>query len=291
MDTVLINELKSYFINPHSYRKFYDPKTGARTQTLTDELDRLKNGDVSKIMGYTPEQQKMLMDELLANGNSNEEICRIFSKLKSDDATKLLENLSKDSQTQRQLISTLTQSMLKNNKDANLYDDIDDFGTGLQKYLLNNLSPSDQQHIAKEIADLYKDDSLDMSSFRQMIDKKDPNSEKFLNMIMDNLDSKQRNTFDASLDLSNAAHNVDTFWDKIVKPVSTAAAKVVTEEEKMQKIDDYLERTGTIVNRITSSIESNLGNSSFWNMFSATKGALGKAAANWNLSEGIDMYH
>ena len=103
--------------------------------------------------------------------------------------------------------------------------------------------------------------------------------------------SKQRNTFDASLDLSNAAHNVDTFWDKIVKPVSTAAAKVVTEEEKMQKIDDYLERTGTIVNRITSSIESNLGNSSFWNMFSATKGALGKAAANWNLSEGIDMYH
>ncbi len=283
--TVLVNELKTYFISPHSYGRFYDPKTGTKTQVLTDELNRLKTGDVSKIMGYTPEQQKMLMDELLANGDSSDDICRVFSKLKSDDATKLLQNISKDSQTQKQVISTLTQNMLRNNKDANLYDDIDDFGTGLQKYILNNLSEKDQQHVAKEIADLYKNGDLEMSQFRQALDKKNPNSQKFLDMIMDNLDSKQRISFDTSLDLSNFGHEVDTVWDKIVKPVSNITAKLITDEEKMQRVNDLLDDAGEFVNRTNTTIQSRLTSTNFWNTFQAARGALSTASDDLGISD------
>ncbi len=252
----LLSELKGYVKNPQAYKTFYDPKSGEKTKALTDQLAKLKAGNTQDLMKFKPDQQKMLIDEILANSDNPEtELFRIFKSLNNSDADKLLRNISSDSGRQEQVVKMLAEGIMKYNEDETVLDDIGNMGTNFQKYIINNLPVEQQDKLAEELAKLYQSGKMTAEDIRKIIDPTDSDCATFLEKINGNMDNAGVTKFTAELGRADQFHElskeVNKVLDDLVKPITKTVAKTATSDSKVKtlreawkNISDYFTPNG-----------------------------------------------
>lgn len=239
LSLAMLSELKSYIKNPYAYKKFYDGEN--RTKALTDQLEKLKVGNTKDLMKFKPEQQKMLIDEILLNSkNPDIELFRIFKNLSNEDADKLLKNVSGVSGRQEQIVKLLASGVMQYGEDESLLEDINKMGTNFQKYIINNLPLEEQKKLAAELSRLYQSGKMSPGKLRDIIDPDQEECKKFLDMISSNFDDDSRTNFITELfkadRIRELSKEINKVVDNIVKPVSETMAKTATSETKVKTI-------------------------------------------------------
>ena len=242
ISTILLSELKSYIKNPHYYGNLYDAD-GNATKALTDELERLRSGDTSKIMSYTAAQQKEIIDEFLYGKNSSsyqtdDLLYSLFDKLSPSDADKLLKNLSSDSERQVEIVKKLALHIMIKKGDDITIDDVGRLGENFQKYIIQYLPESEQEDLAKEAAKLYEQGKLSLDNLRKIIDPKDESAQKFLDVFTDALENTNESEFEESFSKVDAIHEFQKYYEKYLNPIAKTVAKTATSDSKTKIIHE-----------------------------------------------------
>jgi len=240
--TILLAEAKTYIKKPHYYGNLYNAD-GSQSEALKKVLDNVKQGNVSSLMNYSKDQQKIIIDEILANSdNPGDDLYKIFSKLGTENAEKLLKNVSGDGRENR-IVSELSKNILRHNEGNVQLNNISDYGN-FQKYILAKLPASEQADIAKEAAQMYKDGKISEQELRILADPKDTVTQPFLKIFRKQLSKAERAIFDEKFYAADRSHEAGKTVSGIAKPlgkVSKTGAKIITSDSKTKTIHTLYE--------------------------------------------------
>ena len=240
--TLLLAEAKTYIKKPHYYGNLYNAD-GSQSEALKKVLDNVKQGNVSSIMNYSKDQQKIIIDEILANSdNPGDDLYKVFSKIGTENAEKLLKNVSGDGRENR-IVSELSKNILHHNEGNVQLNNISDYGN-FQKYILAKLPASEQADIAKEAAQMYKEGKISEQELRILADPKDAVTQPFLKIFRRQLSKAERAIFDERFNIANRSHEVGKKVSGIANPVgkvSKTGAKIITSDSKTKTIHEIYE--------------------------------------------------